>query len=123
MQVREFVCVTCPVGCTIQAKIEDGQLVEAEGQGCKRGVAFVREELTAPRRMITTTIQVKGGQLPLVPVRSSMPVPKDKLLAIADVLRSIELRAPVVEHQIVMQDVLGTGVDIITSRSMPEAAA
>ncbi len=118
---RQFICVTCPVGCTIDATTEGGELVEAQGQACKRGVAFVREELTAPRRMLTTTVRVRGGVLPLVPVRSSGALPKGLIMDIVRDLRGIVLEAPVGEHQTVLRDVHGTGVDIITSRAMPSA--
>ncbi len=118
---RQFICVTCPVGCTIDATVEGEELIEVHGQACKRGIAFVREELTAPRRVLTTTVRVKGGALPLVPVRSSEPLPKGLLLEIARALRSVVLAAPVAEHQVVLKDVQGTGIDIITSRAMPVA--
>jgi CxxC motif-containing protein len=108
------------VGCAIDATIEDGELVETEGHTCKRGVAFVREELTDPRRMLTTTVRVSGGVLPLVPVRSAEALPKGLLMAVAEKLRQVELTAPVEEHQVVLQDVLGSGVDIITSRALAQ---
>ena len=118
-EAREFICVTCPVGCAIQATVEDGQLTATDGQACQRGVAFVLEELTAPRRMLTTTVRVRGGALPLVPVRSTAPLPKERLLDVARLLRGIELEAPVAQHQVVLADVLGTGVDVVTSRALP----
>lgn len=113
---REFICVTCPVGCTIQATVEGQELIALQGQSCQRGEAFVREELTNPRRMFTTTVRVRGGKLPLVPVRSSAPLPKGLLMEVAKALRTVELTAPVAQHQVVLANVLGTGVDIITSR-------
>ena len=116
---RRFICVICPVGCTIDASIESGELREITGHACKRGVAFVHEELTAPKRMLTTTVRVKGGKLPLVPVRSTAPLPKELLLPVAALLRKVTLEAPVREHQVVVANVLGTGVDIITSRDLP----
>ena len=113
---REFICVTCPVGCTIVATIENNELVEVEGQACKRGIAFVREELAAPKRMLTTTVKVRGGTLPLVPVRSSQPLPKELLMQVAAKLREVVLDAPVSEHQVVLANAMDTGIDIITSR-------
>lgn len=118
---REFICITCPVGCTLEATVEGRELIELRGQACKRGVAFVQEELTAPKRMLTTTVQVRGGALPLVPVRSDKPLPKELLFAVADRLRAVELVAPIVEHQVVLADVFGSGVDIVTSRSLDRA--
>ena len=115
---RHFICVTCPVGCAIDATVEDGELREITGQACKRGLAFVREELTAPKRMLTTTVRVKGGILPLVPVRSTAALPKELLLPVAALLRGVALVAPVWEHQVVVSNVLDTGVDIVASRDL-----
>ena len=115
---REFICVTCPVGCTIQAKVEDGKLLSIEGNTCSRGIDFVEEELTAPKRMLTTTVQVRDGALPLVPVRTVEAIPKNLLLEVARVLRDTVVDAPVEAHQVVLADALGCGVDVVTSRSM-----
>lgn len=118
---REFICITCPVGCTINAQVEGQELVGLHGHACARGEAFVREELTNPRRMLTTTVRVRGGKLPLVPVRSSAPLPQHMLFDVARALRKVELEAPVKEHQVVLENVLDTGVDIITSRPLGAA--
>lgn len=118
---REFICVTCPVGCTIEALVEGEHLLEAHGQACRRGIAFVEEELTAPRRMLTTTVRVRGGELPLVPVRSTEPLPKGSLFDVAGLLRRVEVDAPVAEHQLVLGDAAGTGVNIVTSRAVGRA--
>lgn len=115
----EFICITCPVGCSITATVENGELIASEGQSCKRGIAFVREELTDPRRMLTTTVRVEGGTLPLVPVHSSAPLPKGMLMSVAAQLREIIVRAPVAPHQVVLDDVDGTGIAIVTSRAIP----
>ena len=110
------------MGCAIHAVIEDGELKEIEGEACRRGIDWVRQELSDPRRMLTTTVQVEGGVLPLVPVRSRDALPKDKILPVAALLRHVVLQAPVKEGQIVVADVLGTGVDIIASRDLDAAS-
>ena len=117
-EYRDLICVVCPVGCSIRAKMQDGQVVEIEGQACNRGRAFVEEELTAPKRVLTTTVQVSNGRLPLAPVRSTAALPKELLLDVAAYLRTIVLEAPIAQHQIVAPDVLGTGVDVITTRAI-----
>ena len=120
---REFICVVCPVGCTIEAVVEGDELQEIRGQACQRGAAFVREELTYPRRMLTTTVRVRGGALPLVPVRSAAPIPKGLLREAAAHLRGVEVAAPVTEHQVILPDALGTGIDIVASRDVAAASA
>ena len=120
---REFICVTCPVGCAISALVEGSELIEVHGHTCRRGIEFVREEISAPRRTLTTTVRVSGGALPLVPVRSSAPLPKGRVLEIAAFLRTVVLTAPVEARQVVVADVLGTGVDIVTTRALARAEA
>jgi CxxC motif-containing protein len=120
-EVREFICVTCPVGCSIEATVEGDQLVAVEGQACKRGIAFVQEELRAPKRTLTTTVRVEGGALPLVPVRSTEPLPKASLFDVTALLREIVLQAPVEAGQVVLADVLATGVNVVASRALPSA--
>ncbi len=118
MEHREFICVTCPVGCTISALVEGDELVEVQGQACRRGVAFVREELTSPRRTLTTTVRVDGGALPLAPVRSTAPLPKGIVLDVAARLRAVRVPAPVGAYQVIMADALGSGVDIVATRAV-----
>jgi len=116
---REFICVTCPVGCTIEAIVEGQELLEIKGQACQRGIAFVREELTDPRRTLTTTVRVCGGTMPLLPVRSAAPLPKSLLRDVAARLRTVSVQAPVRQYQVILPDALGTGVDIVASRDLP----
>ncbi|MCD6302357.1 MAG: DUF1667 domain-containing protein [Anaerolineae bacterium] len=119
MEERDLICVTCPVGCTLKVILDGDEIVEVRDAGCRRGEAFARKELTDPRRMLASTVRVAGGLYPLVPVRSSEPLPKALLLPTARLLREVVLRAPVAEHQIVLKDVLDSGVSIVTSRAMP----
>ena len=115
---RDLICVTCPMGCAIHVTLQDGQLQQISGQACKRGAAFAQEEILAPRRILTTTVRVQNGILPLVPVRSRAPLPKEMLFKVAAILRQVVLQAPVREHQVVMANVLDSGVDIIASRAL-----
>jgi CxxC motif-containing protein len=121
VEEREFICVTCPVGCTIRATVEGSALVAVRGQACRRGIAFVQEELTAPTRALTTTVRVDGGTLPLVPVRSAEPLPKGMVRDVAARLRTVRLSAPVAAQQVVLENALGSGVTIVTTRAVPRA--
>lgn len=119
MDERDLICVTCPVGCSLTVILDGKELVEVRGSRCHRGEEFARKELTDPRRMLATTVRVAGGRYPLVPVRSASPLPKALLLPTAALLRRVVLKAPVALHQVVVPDVLESGVPIITSRGMP----
>src|SRR4030042_5014806 len=92
---KKFICVRCPRGCEIQTTIDGYEIVHIEGNVCKLGREYVNDEITDPKRIITTTIKVKNGKSPLVPVWTDNPVHKDKIFDLMKILREIELDAPV----------------------------
>lgn len=117
----ELICVTCPMGCTLQVTHEGKTVVEIEGNVCKRGEAYAAAELADPRRMVATTVRVAGGLHPLVPVYTTAPFPKPRIFELLAELRHVQLQAPVRAGQVVLADALGTGVTVRTSRAMPTA--
>ena len=66
---KQFTCIVCPNGCEIEAEVENGQVISVTGHTCPRGEQYVRQELTAPRRTIASSVLVKGGELPVTSVR------------------------------------------------------
>ena len=116
---EEMICVTCPMGCTLQVTHENETLLDIDGNTCRRGIEYVKSELTDPRRMVATTVRVKGGLHPLVPVYTAEPFPKPKIFELLDALREVEVEAPVAIEQAVLPDALGTGIDVVASRDMP----
>ncbi len=114
--MKEMICVSCPVGCSIKIELsENNDVLSVTGNHCKRGENYAITECTAPTRMLTTTVKVKNGVYPLVPVRSEKPVPKHMLFDIIKLLNSIEMTAPVKIGDIIINNVLGTDVDIIAT--------
>ncbi|MGI6132176.1 MAG: DUF1667 domain-containing protein [Bacillota bacterium] len=122
-ETAELTCIVCPVGCRLRATVEDGQFVEVQGNSCKRGATYALDELCAPKRAVTSTVRVEGGFLPLVPVRTREPVPKDKIGQVLIEIAKTKIEAPVGIHQVVAADVAGTGIDVIASRSMSRVSA
>jgi CxxC motif-containing protein len=120
---KKIICVRCPEGCEITTTLDGyGNITEITGNSCKLGIEHVNAEVKDPRRTLTTTVMVKDGALPLCPVWSEQPVPKDKVLEIAAELRKITLKAPVNINQIVLENALGNGINIVASRTIREGA-
>lgn len=115
----KIICITCPKGCTLDVT-HDGETVVKIKPGCKRGHEYAKRELVDPRRMVATTVRVHGGIHPLLPVTTSEPFPKPRILDLMAALRQVDLRAPVKVDQVVLANALDTGIDIIASRDMPE---
>ncbi|MBN1878067.1 MAG: DUF1667 domain-containing protein [Anaerolineae bacterium] len=114
-----MICITCPMGCTIQVTHEGDTLLHVDGNTCKRGQDYVQRELTDPRRMVATTVKVKEGLHPLVPVYTTAPFPKPRIFELLTEVRKLEIEAPVTKGQVILNNALGTGINIVASREMP----
>ena len=111
-------CIICPMGCSMEVEVEtnaNGQkkVVSVKDNGCKRGEQYAAKELQNPTRTLTSTIKVTGGQLPLVPVKTAGEVPKKLLLQCMEVVRRANCRAPVKRGDILLYDILSTGINVI----------
>ena len=116
---RKFICVSCPLGCGLTVTLDDsGEVVNVEGNTCARGASYAKSEVKDPRRVFASTVRVKGGKLPVCPVRSKTPAPKGKLFGIAKAVAEIEPEAPIKIGQVLLHNVCGTDVDIVASRDL-----
>ncbi len=118
-ETEKMICITCPLGCTLEVTHEGETVLEVDGNTCPRGLKYVEEELTDPRRMVATTVRVKEGFHPLVPVYTKSPFPKPRIFELLAALRELEVEAPVKIQQVVLENALDTGIDVIASRDMP----
>ena len=71
MERKELICIGCPLGCNLTVEMDGGQVVSVNGNTCKRGDDYARKELTDPRRIVTSTVPVAGGNLPVVSVKTA----------------------------------------------------
>jgi CxxC motif-containing protein len=120
-ETTKIICITCPMGCTLEVTHDGGTITKVDGEQCKRGKEYAQAELTDPRRMVTSTAKVKGGVHPLVPVYTAAPIPKPRIFDLLAELRKVELQAPVKAGQKVLENVFDTGIDVLASRNLPAA--
>lgn len=118
---HDFICINCPLSCAVELLEEDGEVLGVRGNECGVGEKYAVNEFRDPRRRVTTTVRVRGGVLPVVPVATAAPVPKKLVREVVRALAGLELDAPVEMGQVVMPDVLGTGVDVVATRPLPAA--
>ena len=112
----ELLCIGCPRGCPLTVEVTDDHSLRVRGHACRRGYTHANAEVNDPRRTITTTVRVRGGLLPLVPVRSLAPIPKGKIAQALREISGVVLNAPVAKGQIVLNSVAGTGIAVVTTR-------
>ena len=112
----ELICIACPNGCTLTANQTPEGLV-ITGNKCPKGEQYGRDEVTAPKRVVTAVVRTSTPDHPCVPVKSEKAVPKDR---INDVLHSIyttEVKLPVRRGDVCISDCCGTGIAIVYTRS------
>lgn len=120
---RHFHCTTCPSECalTIETRIDENGLehvLSVQGNRCARGRKFAEQEIIRPMRILATTIVVRGGDEKLLPVRTARPIPRDLHLSAMRDIRHTSVTAPVHMGDVVMSDLLGTGVDLVASMNV-----
>jgi CxxC motif-containing protein len=111
------ICIICPVGCEMETKvlIEKNKPLEIKGFRCPKGRNYAEREIVDPRRTLMTIIKVRNGHLPVVSVKTSKPIPKNKLFDAVKAVSKIEVEAPVKIGDIIIDDLLGTGVSVIAT--------
>lgn len=112
---RVYTCILCPNSCEISVEYEGKQLIKAEGNKCANGKKYVEQELTDPKRTVTSSVLVTGGDRPLTSVRLTAPISRELIFPLMEEIQKIVLTAPVAPGQIVLQKVFGTDADLITT--------
>lgn len=118
MDKQNLICITCPVGCHLTVSHTDGGGWLVEGNQCKRGEIYAKKELTAPTRVLTTTVKVDGSGHRRLPVKTQEPIAKEKMLEAMKVINEISVKAPVKVGDVIVENVLGTGVDVVATKAL-----
>ena len=118
MTDKQITCIVCPIGCKILVNKKGNKVEIFSGYKCKKGIDYATYEALDPRRMLTTSVLVEDGQWPLVSVKSSKPVPKDKIFDVLEEIKKVRIKAPVKIGKIILRNVSKTGIDIISTKSV-----
>ena len=111
--IKEFICIVCPRGCHVHV---DEQM-NITGNKCKRGIDYVMSELNEPKRILTTTVRTIFSDQPRISVKTDQPIPKDKLYDVMNILAEVTIDQPMNIGEILIENVLETGSNIILTKS------
>lgn len=115
--IAAYTCICCPLGCRIEVALdENGQVSEVSGYTCKRGADYAAQEAVAPERMVTAVLCVSGCLEP-VSVKTQRPVPKAAMKDVLAAVAALRLDAPVAAGDVLIEDVCGTGVAVVATKS------
>jgi CxxC motif-containing protein len=114
-----LVCIACPLGCRLTvAKAEGGEL-RVSGNRCPKGEVYAGEEMLSPRRIVTAVVRTDSAAYPYAPVRTDTPLPRALAEGLLAALYSRTFSLPVSNGDVLVDDVEGTGVKVLFTRTLP----
>ena len=116
--MKELICICCPMGCHLQVDDDDKNNILVTGNTCPRGAKYAKDEVTCPKRVVTSVVAVDNGEINMVSVKTSDAMPKDKMFDALKLLNNISVAAPVEIGQVIVKDILGLGVDFVATKSV-----
>jgi CxxC motif-containing protein len=115
---RSLVCIACPIGCRLTVLLEDTGAITVTGNQCAKGETYGQEEVLAPRRVVTATVHLADSILRRLPVKTSRALPREHINALLAAVYRLRVAPPVRLGQVLLADFLGTGVDVVATRSV-----
>ena len=117
---KTMTCIVCPMGCQIDIELDDNKnILSITGNTCKRGDAYAREEMSDPKRTLTSTVRIAGAEHDVyLPVKTDGGIPKSKLFAAMEELAKITVNVPIKRGDVIVNDLLGTGVALVAGKTV-----
>ncbi|GHV63205.1 NAD(FAD)-dependent dehydrogenase [Spirochaetia bacterium] len=141
--MRSLTCIVCPIGCALT--VEEGEkgvdgfpALTINGNRCPRGAVYAKEEIRAPKRVVTATcaiveeadsITVGGGAESIavhrgmyaprrVPVKTVESCPREKINALLADIYKTRVKLPVKAGDTVIADWQGSGINVVAVRAL-----
>jgi len=112
MMSKEFICIVCPRGCHIKVD----EINNISGNQCKRGEAYVKNEMQNPKRVLTTTVRTTFLNNPRVSVKTDDSIPKDLIFPAMELINKVIITKKMEIGEVVISNILNTGVNIVLTK-------
>ena len=112
--MKELTCIVCPRGCRLT--IDDD--LNVTGNSCPRGAIYAKDELTNPKRMITSIVRVNNRENCVASVKTSTSIPKGMIFEVMEEINKVRVDATVSIGDVAIKNVLNTGADIIITKNV-----
>ncbi|HOO75517.1 MAG TPA: DUF1667 domain-containing protein [Tepiditoga sp.] len=114
---EKITCLNCPAGCRITVISDGEKIISFKGNNCPKGEKFVNDEMINPKRYILTSVYVNNGTMPLVSVKSTDTIPKDKIISLMEEIKKIKINAPVKVGDIIKENIY-ENINLVATRSI-----
>ena len=109
----KLTCIMCPMGCQLTVT-KKGEEIVVTGNTCVRGEHYGKEEVTAPKRVLTALVKTKKGVLP---VKTTTTIPKEMLFKVNAEIGKLNLTSAKA-GQVIIKNVLNTGADVVVTGTL-----
>ncbi len=113
--MKKLICITCPRGCHLEI---DEETLDVKGNACPRGKEYGINEITNPKRTITSTVKIVGAEINRLPVKTDKPIAKSLMFDVMKELDKICVSHPITRGTVIISNVLGSDVNIIACRDL-----
>lgn len=114
MKQRNLTCIVCPRGCPLTVDFdEQGKIANIDGFACPRGRAYAESECTHPVRTVTSTVRCDDGSV--ISVKTSAPVPKEKMFDVMKEINSVVAKKSAKIGDVIISRVSGTDADVVAT--------
>ena len=103
---KNMICIICPKGCSLEADVV-GSKITVSGNACTRGAKYALDEIKNPMRTVTAVMRVEGRENTMVSVKTDLPIPKDKIFELMELIKSKKLSAPIENGQVICDNIYG----------------
>ncbi len=119
---RELVCIACPMACRMVVSVADGRAgagteITVTGNRCPRGEAYGREEVLAPKRILTAVVPTDSAEFPFAPVRTDHAIRRENVNDLLAILYGRPVSLPVRAGQVLIEDF--DGARVVVTRTLP----
>jgi CxxC motif-containing protein len=120
--MSEFICISCPIGCTLTVTVQaDGEVV-VTGNRCPKGDVYGREEILSPKRVVTAVVRTDSKAFPCMPVRTDQSLPRALITGLIEDLARLSVQLPAARGTVLIENYRGSGVNVILTRTLPPSS-
>ena len=115
--MRNITCIICPKGCDISVEMID-EVYKITGNKCIRGKEYALNEMVNPKRSLCSTVKTIYKEFPRLPVKTDKEIDIINIFPVMKEINKVEINHPVHSGEIVVLNILNTGVNIIATSDM-----
>lgn len=120
--MKKLICIVCPNSCELSIE-ETSDGISVSGNKCKRGIKFATDEMTAPKRTISSVVKTAFKEVPVIPVRVSDEIPKEKIFDVMNEINHVTVKKKLKRGDVVIKNVLSLGVDVIATSDVLQSVS